>query len=58
MADYHVEEEQFEDEELILDNEQLPESKLDYEAPKVVELRLDSSKEVVQIAKGGGCSWK
>ena len=58
MADYQVEEERFEDEERSLENKELPESKLDYEAPKVVELRLDSSKEVVQIAKGGGCSWK
>lgn len=28
------------------------------EAPEVVEIRMDYAKDVVQLGKGGGCSWK
>lgn len=27
-------------------------------SPEIVEIRLDESKDAVQLAKGGGCSWK
>lgn len=30
----------------------------DEEAPEVVEIRMDYTKDTVQVARGGGCSWK
>lgn len=47
----------------VQEKKDVQEEKLDVEkqnsdALEVVELRMDSSKEVVQVGKGGGCSWK
>lgn len=28
------------------------------EPPQIVEVRMDYSKDVVQVARGSGCTWK